>query len=77
MKNTTVIQNPGMNLRFFDKFENLNATVFPRSVIIALIIGSVLNLINQFDVLFGPKAVQILPLLLMYFTPFVVVMFSQ
>lgn len=77
MKSTTVIQNPGIDMRFFEKFENLNSTVIPRSFILALIIGSVLNLINQYDAFFAFKAIEILPLLLTYITPFVVVMYSQ
>lgn len=77
MKNTTIIQNPEMNALFFEKFENLNSTVIPRSFIVALIIGSVLNLINQFDALFAFSSLQILPLLLTYVTPFAVVLYSQ
>ena len=77
MKNTTVIKNSGMNIQVFDKFENINSTVIPRSFIIALIIGSILNLINQFDALFASRAIEIMPLLLTYITPFVVVMYSQ
>lgn len=66
-----------MNTQFLNKFEDINSTVIPRSFIQALIIGSVLNLINQSDALFASRVLDILPLLLTYLTPFVVVMYSQ
>ena len=51
--------------------------VLRRSAILALIIGSALTWINQFDALFGSDTIQILPLLLAYLTPFAVIAISQ
>ena len=43
----------------------------------ALILGSVLAVLNQSDEIFGPAHVQWLPLVLVYLTPFIVVTLSQ
>lgn len=51
--------------------------VLRRSAVLALIIGSALTWINQFDALFGSDTIQILPLFLAYVTPFVVIAISQ
>lgn len=77
MNSSTIIQNLAYKKWLLEKFESMKSTVIPRSIIVALIIGRVLNLINQFDSLFSSKSIQILPLLLMYLTPFVVVLYSQ
>ena len=53
------------------------AAVVRRAGIVAVVLGSILTLVNQFDALFGEVSVQILPLLLVYLTPFVVVTISQ
>ncbi len=55
----------------------LKESVLRRSAILALIIGSTLTWINQFDALFGSDTIQVLPLLLAYATPFVVIAISQ
>ena len=55
----------------------LKADVLRRSTILALIIGSALTWINQFDALFGSDTIQILPLFLAYVTPFAVIAISQ
>ncbi len=51
--------------------------VLRRSAILALIIGSALTWINQFDALFGSDTIQVLPLFLAYVTPFIVIAISQ
>ena len=55
----------------------LTGGVLRRSAILALIIGSALTWINQFDALFGSDTIQILPLFLVYVTPFAVIAISQ
>ena len=56
---------------------HFTAQVFIRAAIVAIIIGSALVLINQFDAIFGQTKLQLLPMALAYFTPFVVVSLSQ
>lgn len=51
--------------------------VFRRAAIIALILGSILTVANQWAALFGNQSIQFLPLILVYVTPFVVVTVSQ
>jgi hypothetical protein len=51
--------------------------ILSRAFIVALVLGSVLTLINQPNALFGGAAVQVLPLVLVYLTPFIVVAISQ
>lgn len=53
------------------------AGIFRRAVIIALILGSVLTLLNQSEAVFGEGAIQYLPLALVYLFPFIVVSVSQ
>ena len=56
---------------------HFTAPVFIRAAIVAIIIGSTLVLINQSEALFGQSQLQLLPMSLAYFTPFVVVSLSQ
>ncbi len=56
---------------------HLNGGVLRRAALVALILGSVLTLANQSGAVFGPEIIQLLPLLLVYLTPFVVVTISQ
>ena len=56
---------------------HLNGGVLRRAALVALILGSVLTLANQARAVFGPENIQLLPLLLVYLTPFVVVTVSQ
>jgi len=76
MSNTIVKPNSESNMQLFDKFKKLNTSVLPRSFVIALVIGGALNLINQFEAFFGTGDIQVLPLILMFTTPFAVVFFS-
>ncbi len=55
----------------------LKGSVLRRSAILALIIGSALTWINQFDALIGSDTIQVLPLFLAYVTPFIVIAISQ
>ncbi len=55
----------------------IDAGVIGRAGIVALILGSVLTLANQPGAIFGGVSVQVLPLILVYLTPFVVVTVSQ
>ncbi len=55
----------------------IDAGVIRRAGIVALVLGSVLTLANQFGAIFGAGSVQVLPLVLVYLTPFVVVTASQ
>ncbi len=55
----------------------IDAEVIRRAGIVALILGSVLTLANQSGAIFGGDSVQVLPLVLVYLTPFVVVTVSQ
>ena len=55
----------------------IDAGVIGRAGVVALVLGSVLTLANQSSAILGEAAVQILPLVLVYLTPFVVVTVSQ
>ncbi len=55
----------------------VHRAVFLRSAIVAVVIGSVLTLINQSGWVVGSDPLQILPFILVVVTPFVVVTISQ
>ncbi len=55
----------------------VNRAVFLRSAIVAVVIGSVLTLINQSGWVVGSDPLQLLPFILVFVTPFVVVAISQ
>ena len=55
----------------------LGAAVLRRAAVIALGLGSILTLANQAEAIFGAGKLQLLPLVLVYVTPFVVVTVSQ
>lgn len=55
----------------------LSVTVFSRAAIIALIIGSLLTLINQGNAVLGDGEIAMTRLVLVFVTPFLVVLFSQ
>ncbi len=55
----------------------VNRAVFLRSAIVAVVFGSVLTLINQSGWVVGSDPLQILPFILVFVTPFVVVTISQ
>jgi hypothetical protein len=43
-----------------------------RSVYVALVVGTILNLINQGDALFGPNQINWMKIVLTYFVPYAV-----
>ena len=55
----------------------LSASIALRAAVIALGLGSVLTLANQAGAIFGAEKLQLLPMVLVYATPFVVVAVSQ
>ena len=55
----------------------VNRAVFLRSAIVAVVIGSVLTPINQLGWIVGSDPLQLLPFILAFVTPFVVVAISQ
>ncbi len=68
--NETVPAGPGLA-------ELVSPAVLLRAGLVGLVLGSVLTLANQFDALFGGGTLELLPLGLVYATPFVVVTLSQ
>lgn len=55
----------------------INGDILRRALIVALVIGSVLTLVNQSAAVFGDEELEYLPLALVFMTPFVVVAISQ
>jgi methyl-accepting chemotaxis protein len=43
-----------------------------KALFVAIIVGSTLLCINQFDVLFGQSKIRLIPAVLTYFVPFIV-----
>jgi len=58
-------------------WSHLSAAVLIRAAAIALVLGSILSLVNQADAIFGTEQLQLLPLILVYATPFIVVTVSH
>ena len=58
-------------------WSGLGAAILRRAAVIALGLGSILTLANQAEAIFGAGKLQLLPLVLVYVTPFVVVTVSQ
>lgn len=54
-----------------------NRGIKTRAAIIALIVGTLLTIINQPNAVFGPSELHWVPFVLMYLTPFVVVSVSH
>ena len=55
----------------------LSARVVLRAGSVALVLGTVLTAINQYDALFGTAPLDLMSLVLVFATPFVVVVISQ
>lgn len=53
------------------------ATIHTRALMVALIVGSILNLINQFDAIFGNSTINLFKLCLTYTVPYLVSWFSS
>ena len=56
---------------------HVNSRVILRSVLVAAVLGTLLTLTNQHTAIVGPARIQVLPLVLVFITPFVVVTISQ
>jgi hypothetical protein len=52
-------------------------SVYLSAVKVALVVGSILLLINQYDALFGEAELRLFPALLTYCVPFVVFLLGQ
>lgn len=52
-------------------------TIFKRAAVIAVFLGSSLTVVNQLDAVLGTVEFQVLPLILVFLTPFLVVSVSQ
>ncbi len=62
----------------YPKFMSLiTMKILGGAFLVALLLGSVLTLVNQSGALFGTDTIRVLPLVLVYLTPFVVVAISQ
>jgi hypothetical protein len=60
------------------KFASLiSREVLSRAFVVALVLGSVLTLVNQPNAVLNGAAIQVLPFVLVYLTPFIVVALSQ
>jgi methyl-accepting chemotaxis protein len=55
----------------------MNYVVIKRAIIIALVVGTLLNIINQYDAIFGTSSVNWLKACLTYCVPFSVSLFSS
>ncbi len=55
----------------------VNRAIFLRATIIAVVIGSALTLINQSGWVAGSEPLQLLPLIMVFLTPFAVVTIAQ
>ena len=51
--------------------------IFIRAAIVAIIIGSILTVINQYEWIVGSRSLQLLPLILVFLLPFAVVTVAQ
>ncbi|MDC0935109.1 hypothetical protein OAS39_02400 [Pirellulales bacterium] len=55
----------------------VNQAVVLRSAIVAVVIGSILTLINQYGWIMGSEPLQLLQLILVFVLPFLVIAISQ
>ena len=55
----------------------MNYIVVKRAIIIALVVGTLLNIINQYDAIFGALSLNWLKACLTYCVPFSVSLFSS
>ena len=60
-----------------EAMNQLKVNIARRSTVLALIIGCSLTLINQWEGLFGNAELRLLPLVLVFVTPFLVISASQ
>jgi len=52
-------------------------TIYIKAFFVAMIVGSTLLIINQFDALFGESNIRVIPAVLTYCVPFIVFMFGN
>ena len=72
------VSSTGSRMSFWGRWSPyLTRAVYFRSAVLALLIGAALTLINQTRAIFGPNPFDILPLFLVFATPFIVVTASQ
>ncbi|MDC5706792.1 nitrate/nitrite transporter NrtS [Vibrio europaeus] len=55
----------------------MNYVVIKRAIVIALVVGTLLNIINQYDAIFGASSLNWLKACLTYCVPFSVSLFSS
>ncbi|MDC5840902.1 nitrate/nitrite transporter NrtS [Vibrio europaeus] len=55
----------------------MNYVVIKRAIVIALVVGTLLNIINQYDAIFGALSLNWLKACLTYCVPFSVSLFSS
>lgn len=55
----------------------INMKILGRAFLVAFLLGGILTLTNQSGAVFGTDTIQVLPLVIVYLTPFVVVTISQ
>lgn len=55
----------------------LNAAILRRATVVALVLGSILMLSGQAEAIFGAEELRLLPLVVAFVTPFIVVTVSQ
>lgn len=70
-------KNTTLDKQYLEKYGNLKSTVIPRAIILSLVIGSIINLVNQYDALFSSNRLQLLQLMQTYLTAFAVVLYAQ
>jgi methyl-accepting chemotaxis protein len=50
----------------------MNKLVVFKALAVAILVGTVLLVINQYDALFGNEPIRMIPAILTYFVPFIV-----
>lgn len=75
---STIVQRTQTNISTAPGWTSiLSASILVRAFVVALVLGSTLTAINQPEALFGASSLELLPFVLVYITPFVVVTISQ
>lgn len=60
-----------------EKEDTAPHSVYGEAARVALVVGSILLLINQFDALFGDQSMRWIPAILTYFVPFTVFLLGK
>ncbi len=77
MKTTSIPGPQPLSPQVSDLAAHLDAQVLIRSAVIAVLLGSILTVLNQSDAVLADARFEFLPLLQVYVTPFLVVSLSQ